>query len=150
MQAVTASGSGASLSFPSDWKATSSNSNSAASIQMENASASQFVMEIEESTADFSSGYTLADYTAQVQKNMVGNVTDGTMESISSCTIGASIPAQQFEFSGTVQNINLRYLVTCTQDNNYFYQIIAWSTVSNYDAAKPVFQSILDTFKFAS
>ncbi|MCP4402541.1 MAG: hypothetical protein GY801_35200 [bacterium] len=52
----------------------------------------------------------------------------------------------QYEITGSVDGIRIKYLHTTVEGKKYFHQIIAWSLVSEYDSNKAAFDKILESF----
>ncbi|MCL2884124.1 MAG: hypothetical protein FWF49_01385, partial [Oscillospiraceae bacterium] len=145
-QVIKSTDSNLSLTFPASWS--KQDMNDQATIQMALPSKEQYLMVIEESASDFASDFTLADYTSSVLTSMSAKLTGPNAPAINDAAVGGGSPAKQFELTGTLQQINLKYLVTCVELDGIFYQLIAWSTASKYDAARPAFDTILASLTF--
>jgi hypothetical protein len=52
----------------------------------------------------------------------------------------------QYEITGSVDGVRIKYLHTTLEGKKYFHQIIAWSLTSKYDSNKATFDKILDSF----
>jgi hypothetical protein len=146
IQTVQSENSSLSMDFPKSWKET--NLNDIATIQMAAVLKEQYMIVIEESALDFDESFTLDDYTAIIVENMKAGVEGAEEPILSDITVGSSVPAKQFELTGTVDKIKVKYLITCIENNGVFYQVITWSLQSRYDEAKPVFDEILTSVTF--
>lgn len=145
-QTIKSDVTGLSLEFPKSWK--KEELNDVASIEMARLSKEQYMVVIEEEMADFEDGITVDDYAEIILENMSAAVEGSGNPTIKEVTIADGIVAKQFELAGTISKIKAKYLVTCVENDGVFYQFTAWSLQSKYDAAKPVFDTILDTISF--
>ena len=144
--ASKSSSSGLSVDFPDTWKETELND--IAILEMSRVAKEQYMIVIEEDGSNLNNDFTLGDYTEIIKNNMTGAVEDAEVSTLSDVTIDGRLTTKQFELSGSVQKIKVKYLVTCMKNDNTFYQFISWSTQSKYAEAKPVFESILKTVTF--
>jgi hypothetical protein len=145
-QTVSSAESNLSLVFPGSWK--ENELNSIASLQMAQVVREQYLLVIEEYTSDFGYSFTLDDYASTILNNMLNTIDTTDSPVIRDTKIGLDINAKQFEITATVDNIKAKYLVSFAEVNGIFYQFVAWSLQSKYDAAKPVFEEILDSARF--
>jgi hypothetical protein len=146
VQTVTSEYSKLSVDFPKSWVEMSLND--VASIQMALAVKEQYMIVIEENSIDFEESFTVDDYSEVVLENMKVAVKTSENPVVSTTTIGSGLDARQFELTGSVDKINVKYLVTCVENNGVFYNFTAWSLLSKYDAAKTVFETILKSAAF--
>ena len=145
VQTVTSYESTLSIDFPKSWKEEALND--VATIQMARTSKEQYLIVIEESSEDFDDDFTASDYIEIIMATMSGAV--GASETpVIKDVVAGGIAAKQFELSGSVEKIKVKYLVTCLENDGVFHQFTAWSLQSKYDEAKPVFDSILEGISF--
>lgn len=146
-QTVYSAKSALAMDFPKSWKQ-QNDLNEEASVQMGYPVKEQYMIVLEESTDDFVDDFTLDDYISIVFSNMQVSVEVSENTEITDITINDNLNAKQFEIAGAVEKIKIKYLITCVEYNGVFYQITAWSLQSKYDAAKPVFDEILNSISF--
>ena len=146
-QTITSPISSISLTFPSAWTEADFGPN--ATIEMMHMAKERAVSVIEDSSADYASGFTLHDY-IELLKSIFESTAGEPVISATTDIVVSGISAKQFEVSCVIEKARLVYLITCFERNGTFYRIGAWTTPSKYDEAKPVFDSILQTITFDS
>lgn len=57
-------------------------------------------------------------------------------------------PAVQYEYTTTVDSVKATLLFTFVESDEYYHQILVWSTQSNFDANRAVFDELLRGFQF--
>ncbi|MDR1002603.1 MAG: YcxB family protein [Oscillospiraceae bacterium] len=129
------------ISVPSSW--TELDLNDAASFQMGNPRKEQYMIIISEPVADFGYDFELEDYADALGEYMSGNIDSAMKSQAAETVIGTNIKAIQFEIEGSIQGIDAKYLVTCAQIGDSYYQFTAWSLQSEYENVVPVFNDIL-------
>jgi len=147
-QTVTSPESTLTMQFPAQWEQ-NDELHEEASIKMNLLSKEMYMIVLEESAEDFTDDFTLAAYADVIQTSMLGQLTDGETTEVGETTVGDALSALQFELMGAVNNIKVKYQVTCFQTDETFYQVIAWSLKSRYDDAVPVFSDILQSVTIA-
>ncbi|MEL6332880.1 MAG: hypothetical protein AAFQ76_09850, partial [Cyanobacteria bacterium J06626_26] len=55
--------------------------------------------------------------------------------------------ALQYEVQGRVDNQPVMYLHTTVEGQTNYYQVVAWTTVENYGAAKDELQTVIQSFR---
>jgi len=144
-QTVNSSESELSMEFPKSWKKETLHED--ASVQMGHLAREQYMMVFEEPVSDFPLGFTLGDYADVILESMADTVDTDSAPSIKNTQIGG-ISAKQFEISGTVDDLEISYLVTMIEHDGMIYQFCAWVLEKRYEYAKPIFDSILDSIDF--
>jgi len=117
---------------PSSWS-TQAHLNDAASIQVANTSKEEYLLVLTESKQDFAPDMTLDKYANIIVDSMK---TKGTVKGITVTTpvhiqVGG-LPAVQYEIEGTIDYLNLRYLVTFVDGKTHYHQIMTWSLKSRF------------------
>ena len=135
-----------SVTFPGDWKDSSLVED--ASIEMANYAAEKYFVIIEETSVDFADGFTYEDYAKLIMDQMSSNITDAEVSGPESVTVGNNIPAVQYELAGTIEQVKIKYLLTCFENDGVFYQALAWSLQSAYQGVKSDFIGILGSISF--
>ena len=146
VQMITSEETSLSMEFPTSWK--KSDLNSDATIQMARLEKEQYLIVFEESTVDFIDEITLDEYVDLAKYQMEAGVETTSEAVVKDVKLGTDIVAKQFELEGVVDKIKVKYLVTCVENDDYFYQFITWSLQSKYDECKPVFDQILNSIAF--
>jgi hypothetical protein len=141
VQIITSTDSGLTMEFPETW--TEGHESAEATIEMDSTISGEYIIVYEDIAEDFVDGYTLDDYMMNIYENMPSSFDTPEASEIIDVTIGDNIPAKQFEISGSTSGVKTKYQVTCAAADDRFYQIIAASSPSSYDAAVPVFDRIL-------
>lgn len=145
-QTITSAESGLSMVFPKSWKK-QNDLNEEASVQMGYPVKEQYMIVLEEKKEDFVDDFTLDDYISIILSNMQTAVEASENTEITDVKING-LSAKQFEISGAVERIKIKYLITCVENDDVFYQITSWSLQSKYDACKPIFEEILGSISF--
>ena len=143
---IISSQSGLALQIPDSWGEYELTPD--ATIQICDRQLTKSMIVFEEPDADFTDDFTLEGYTYLILELMLENDENAEFSEISDITIGGNIMAKQFELSCVIDNIKLRYLVTCTKVDDTFYQFCAWTVQSQFNNAKPVFEKILNSASF--
>jgi hypothetical protein len=146
-QTMTSPTSSISLTFPGAWTEIDFGPN--ATIEMMHTAKERAMSVVEESSADYASGFTIHDYTELLKSVFESTAGEPVISTTTNVIIG-EISAEQFEVSCVIEKNKLVYLITCFERDGTFYRIGAWTTPSKYDEAKPVFDSILETVTFHS
>lgn len=147
-QTVTSPESALTMQFPAQWEQ-NDELHEEASIKMNLMSNEMYMIVLEESAEDFADDFTLVAYADVIQTSMLGQLTNGETTEVGDTTVGESLAALQFELTGEVNKIKVRYQITCFRTDETFYQVIAWSLKSRYDDAVPVFNDILQSVSIA-
>lgn len=144
--AVTSPTSSLTLEFPESWA--EFDLNEIASIQMGYTAKEQYFIVIEDYAEDFAPEFNLDQFAQLVVDNLTTTLAVSEAPVIADTQIAAGIAAKQLEVSGTVDGINITYLITCFYNEGTYYQALAWSLPSAYEEAKPVFDQIINSASF--
>ena len=117
--------------------------NPLATIQMGDIRKEQYLCAIEEPTIELVFPLSLDEYSDLVLNSMLANYDTVDTIILRNITIGNGIQARQIEFNSSFRGTESTNLFTFVKTDEVYYQILTWSTPSKYDAAKPVFESIL-------
>ncbi|MFN7140871.1 MAG: hypothetical protein ACK4UN_16165, partial [Limisphaerales bacterium] len=52
-----------------------------------------------------------------------------------------------YEVSGAMENVNIVYLHTTVEDEDYFHQILAWTLKSRFSKHKDELRDVVSSFK---
>lgn len=133
------------LTKPRGWKV-DNELNEEADIQIANEGKEGYFIVISELKSDFERYITYEDHSAltrEFMKEVLINyheVTGPTSVEIN------RMKGVQYEITGSVDGVRIKYLHTTLEGMRHFYQLIAWSLPSKYDENKPTFDRILESF----
>ena len=109
------------------------NLNDQAGIQVANTSKEEYLLVLTEAKRDFAADMTLDKYANIIVDAMK---TKGTIKGITVTspvhTQVGGLPAVQYEIEGTIDYLNLRYLVTFVDGKTHYHQIMTWSLASRF------------------
>jgi len=117
-----------------------------ATIQASNVVSDKYIIVLQESKIDFQKGTSLKDYTGLVVNLMRNNLTDPSSTPPVNITVNG-MKAQLFEISGSIDKMNLKYLVAAVESKESFHQIILWTLPSKYDSLKGEYRKIIDSYR---
>lgn len=124
-----------SIKLPTGWKK-HNDLLASALIEAANASTESYIVVISESKVDFEDNTHLSDYTEMTQNQLVDTAKNNQMiGGIRELNI-SGLPATQFAFSGSVNNIKITYLVTLTETDKAFYRVLSWTLTSKFEKNK--------------
>ena len=106
----------------------------------------QYIIIIRENREDFGSKFTLDSLTDIARDNFKKGATDTFLSQPISVKING-YPARQFETSGEVDNIKVKYLYAIIETPQNYYQIITWTLSSKFDKNKSIFSEVINSFK---
>lgn len=106
----------------------------------------QYLIIIRENKEDFGKNFTLDNITEISRDNFKSAATDTFLSEPISVKING-YPAKQFETSGEVENLKVKYIYSIVETPNNYYQIIAWTLNSKYDQNKSIFLDVMNSFK---
>jgi len=106
----------------------------------------KYIIVLQESKIDFQKGTSLKDYTGLVVNLMRNNLTDPSSTPPVNITVNG-MKAQLFEISGSIDKMNLKYLVAAVESKESFHQIILWTLPSKYDSLKGEYRKIIDSYR---
>ena len=108
--------------------------------------ADEFLLVITETKVDFAAQVDLAKYGEIVIGAMEKTLMNPTVGPPIGLTIGGR-PALQYELHGTVDLINIGYLVTVIDGVTHYHQVLAWTSKSKLAAARASLQRTIATFR---
>lgn len=133
------------LTVPGAWEERS-DLNEEANLQAGNPVAEQYAIVISESREDFTADMTLENFAKLTQENAKTVIKDGVVSEPTSLTING-YPVKQFEISGSMQNINAKWIYAIVETPKNYHQIMAWTLASRYEQNKPVLLEVINSFK---
>ena len=149
LQTITSAESSLTLSFPKAWKVYHGELHDDASIEIANPAKEQYMIVLEESAEDFVEGFNVDDYLEIFLEGMVEGIDLEVEPVIQPAKFGKDgLDARQARMSGAVDSIKVEYFLVCAEVNGIFYQVIAWSLPSRFDAAKPLYDEVIASATF--
>ncbi len=134
------------IEIPGNWSEIP-DSNEDASIAKGNLFKEQYVMVISESKADLEEEVSLQTYGEIVLQMMEESLKEAQYEQWEVSDLTHPLSGMTCHLSGSMDGIKIKYLLTVTEDQGHFYQILQWSIPSKWEKALPVFQEILKSFR---
>jgi hypothetical protein len=134
----------AELSLPAGWAEGDAPENAGMQLLAVNAKSEAYVEVVGESREDLT--WTLAEYGDKIRGNMAKKGTNTSQTDWEAIKV-AGFDARQCELHMTLKGMKLGYLITVVQTPGRYYQILAWTLDSRFDANKPSMQKINDGFK---
>jgi len=89
----------------------------------------------------------LSDNATQYLSFLDRGLTQEQAEVPTSMTALNGMNALQYEVQGRVDNQPVMYLHTTVEGQTNYYQVVAWTTVENYGAAKDELQTVIQSFR---
>ncbi len=131
------------VNAPKNWKHLELNEE--ASIQIGNEGDETYFVLISESKDDFS-GWNLEKHSRITLAQILVLVTFPKIEGPTYFEIGGD-KAVQYKLTGGVAGLNLVYLHTTVESENYFNQLLAWTFKSRFSKNEKMLQDIVNSFK---
>lgn len=128
----------------SNWKeATDLNDDASLQLKLDD---DLYAIVISEPSEDFALG--LDGYAKLNMNNFINNYSTARWLSGATPTIINGKEAIQYEYDNTDDGINVTFLFTFVESQNYYHQILMWTTKSKYRANKTSFDALLSGFIF--
>lgn len=109
--------------------------NEEATIQVGDPTGDEYVMVLSETKEDFAAGMTLERFAEINLGHMKQTLTDETVSPSRAVTIQGR-PALQFEVRGTIDMLNVVYLVTYVEGIKLYHQVICWTRKSKFESSR--------------
>jgi len=98
---------------------------------------------------DFADTLTLDKFTKIIRDDLPTRFQDAQLTEPVATNINM-LEAREFEVSGTVENIKVKYMYATVSSHNRFYQVIVWTTPSRYERNKSDMTNVVHSFKVMS
>ena len=133
------------VSVPDAWRELS-NLNDEAKLEAGNPTLEEYLIVLTEAKTDFAIPITLERY-AEINLGTLRRVVQGaTVSSPTKLTVDGR-NAVQYEVRGTVDLLNIVYLVTYVDGRKHVHQIVAWTLGSKYSSNKSRFEQVAKSFR---
>lgn len=107
--------------------------------------AEEYLMVIPEKKSDLGEEFGLVEFSYLASEGTAELVEEAVVGDLVEEEIGGHIGYRQ-ELSGTVEGIEISYLLSYVEGKNHFYQIIAWTLTDRKEKAFPKLRAAGDTF----
>jgi hypothetical protein len=134
-----------SLTVPGNWR-TLTTLHQEAKLKTADVGAEQYAIVISESKSGFTEDMTFDDFNELVRQRPEETVTDLKVSEPVSLEIDGH-PARQFEASGAVDKIKIKWLFTTVDGPKNFHQIVMWTTAGKWEENKSVFLETAKSFR---
>lgn len=129
-----------SMSAPESWKA--EDLVAGAEISVANKLDQTYAVILVDSKADFNVDLKVTDYVAVIQQQLAQNIKNGELVgNTQEFTIG-NLPAERFIFQGSIDGVNIAYIVTLVESDKHFYRILTWTLQSRLEKNKKLLQDV--------
>lgn len=115
-------------------------------IQAANPLSELYVIVIPDNKVDFGKSANLDFITKLVRDNLNQTVTAPVISEPVATTING-LPAKQFEVSGEVENIKIKYIYAVIDAPQNYYQVIGWTLTSRYETNKGKLMEVINSFQ---
>lgn len=133
------------ITVPGGWKS-DTDLHEDAVIQTSQRFGELYLVVLPSNKRDFSDEMTLESLTELLRTDMKKNVKQAVSTDLVETTVNG-LPGQQFEMSGEVDKIKVKYIYTVVETSNNFYQILAWTLASRYDSNKQKLLDVTNSFQ---
>jgi hypothetical protein len=134
------------IQTPSGWTSRA-DLHSTAGLQASNAKVDAYIIVLSESKLDFAANYTYRDYDKQTLTAFLANLKDSKITSGPKEVTVNGRPGIQYEFQGTVENIQISYFRTAIDGQESFHQVVAWTIRSKTDTNRNMLQQLINSFQ---
>jgi TM2 domain-containing membrane protein YozV/Tfp pilus assembly protein PilE len=124
-----------SINLPAGWKKNNELLPSAL-IGANNIANEMYIVVMGDSKVDYEDNIHLSDYTKIIQKQLASIAKNSQVVGDNHDITISGLPATQFVFTGTINDIKITYLVTLTETNKSFYRVLSWTLASKFEKNK--------------
>lgn len=144
-QVVTGTDSRARLEIPRTWQ-TLPDLNAEATISVGDRLQGEYLIVLTEAKADFAKDFTLQKYADLTLTAMLQKMSLPTKSGPKPMVINGQ-QALRYEVDGTVDYMNIAYLITYVEGPKCYHQILAWTLKSRYDAKRDLLARVSGTLQ---
>lgn len=101
---------------------------------------------VRENKKDFKDGYNIEDYWIKISEIKANENIKINRRIINGNKV-SNYPAVQGDFEMTEDDLNFKYLITCVETSEYFYQLVGWTNRSKFETYQEEFIDISNSFK---
>lgn len=136
------------VSASSGWKDADGTLHPESELQIYNPLKEKYFMTLLESKEDFTD-FSLQAYYDIVTETFLSSVDISNQSDVKEVTINGN-KALQYTLEGTVDNLNVVYLVTVIETPEHYGQLMAWTLKSKWDQYKDEYADLVNSFKEAN
>ncbi len=140
---VTSTDGAVQIKLPLHWRLLK-NLNTAAQLQAGNMAREEYLMVFNEMKSDFDG--TLEEYSKIISGNLEKGLSGAIVTGPEKVTVNG-LNGLQYKVMGSVNNVNIAYLLTTMESANGFHQVNEWTLQSKEAAAFPLFKEVLQSFQ---
>jgi hypothetical protein len=134
------------IDIPKDWKESSNKSNKDADLSVSSSNGGLYFIVIKEDKPKDAKNPKLENYYQLVGNKMVNSSPNSKIINPVGKTINQH-DTINFQFVSVVNKVQVSYLVTLIDTKNSYYQLIGWTLDTRFEAARPQFEKIVNSFK---
>lgn len=133
------------VSASNSWKDANGELHPESDLEIYNPQKEKYFMALLESKEDFTDS-SLQTYYDAVTEPFVSSLDTPNQGDVKEVTINGN-KALQFTLEGTLDNINIAYLITVIETPTHYGQLMAWTTKSKWDEYKDEYTNLINSFK---
>jgi hypothetical protein len=119
--------------------------NAQAVIAVANGGLEEYLVVISEAKEDFASDFTLDRYVETCLGNMRTKIVVSELSPPSKVQIGG-LPAVQYDLKGSVDGVNIGYVITFVGGKKAYHQVLAWTLRSKFEEKREKLAATTKTF----
>lgn len=139
------------VTIPGGWRDEEDRLNPVACLAASNRNEEEYVIVLPNNRENLSIIYPdfdlqkYSDYVVETMTERMGNPTVGSSEPVQ---VGGH-PAVRSTFSGEVKNTQITYWLTCVELENYYIQLIGWTSSDRAEGSRDTILGIHDSYTFS-
>ncbi|CAH0122752.1 hypothetical protein PAE9249_05343 [Paenibacillus sp. CECT 9249] len=131
-----------------EWQDAGTQLNDSGDLQIFNPRKEKYLLGLIESKEDFTD-FTLQQYYEVVSEPFLASVSDPVQGEVKEVTIGGN-PALQYKLEGSIDGIQVVYLVTIVETPTDYVQLLAWTLKSKWNDYEQEYNTMINSFKPAA
>lgn len=128
----------------SDWEDAEGSLNEEADLQINNLRKEKYFIALIEAKEDLGDA-SLNDYYDFVTEPFISSLEDVTQSDVGNVTVNGN-DALQYTVEGTIDNIEIVYLVTIVETPTHYAQLMAWTLKSKWNELKDEYEDVVNSF----
>lgn len=133
------------VSASSSWKDAEGALHPESDLEIYNPAKEKYFMALLESKEDFTD-FSLQDYYDVVTEPFISSVEAPNQGDVKEVTINGN-KALQYTLEGTIDGLNIVYLVTIIETPTHYGQLMTWTLKSKWDGYKDEYTALINSFK---
>ena len=144
-QIITSDDGVSQVTVPDNWKVLS-DLNDEAIIEVGNTREENYLILLSDPKTDLDYDYTLEEHAELTRGFLEEGVSVNYLSPPKNILINGNF-ALQYEIKGVISGLDIVYLHTTVETDDYFHQMIAWTLESNYSRNESILQSAINSFQ---